>query len=164
MNRSLIGTYVDRPIVLQELTELNELIPGGVSHAVVLLWLDKNRWETRQLEEAIKKLASSGVLNITIAGWKADEGFSTLLTILDHLPINKHIMTGVIDDTDIKDPIEDSIMIKDAIETFLASSWPDEERFDDWTEYQIVVVGRPDLSREIHQSVMEIMNNKSSPT
>ena len=100
------------------------------------------------------------MLNITTAGWEADESFSTLLTVLATLPINNHIMTGVIKDTDINDPIEDSLMIKDAVETFLVSAWPSEERFDDWTEYRIIVVGRPDLSREIHHSVMEMVNGR----
>src|SRR5262245_6538396 len=153
MNRTLIGTYLVRPVILQELTELSELASDDISHAVVLLWLDRGRWNVRGLEEAIRKLASTGVLNITTAGWEADESFSTLLTVLAPLLINNHIMTGVIKDTDIKDPIEDSLMIKDAVETFLVSTWPDEERFDDWTEYRIIVVGRPDLSREIHHSV-----------
>ena len=159
MNRTLIGTYLDRPVILQELAELSELASDGISHAVVLLWLDRGRWNAPGLEEAIRKLASTGVLNITAAGWEADESFSTLLTVLALLPINNHIMTGVIKDTDIKDPIEDSLMIKDAVETFLVSTWPDEERFDDWTEYRIIVVGRPNLSREIHHSVMEMVNS-----
>jgi hypothetical protein len=87
-----------------------------------------------------------------------------LLTILAPLPINKHIMTGVIDDTDIKDPIEDSLMIKDAIETFLVSSWPDEGRFDEWSDYRIITVVRPGLSQAIHRSATEIMNGKLSST
>jgi hypothetical protein len=164
MNGTSTGIYLGRPVILKELPELDELATDDdVSHAVVLLWLDRKHWDGRQLEEAIKRLASTNVLNITIAGWRADEAFSMLLTVLAPLPTNKHIMTGVISDTDIKDPIEGSLMIKDAVETFLVSCWPDEERFDDWTEYQIVVIGRPDLAREIRHSVIEIVNRKFSP-
>jgi hypothetical protein len=90
MNRTPLGTYLDRPVILQELTDLNGLLPDSVSHAVVLLWLDRN-WDSSQLEEAIKALGSSEVLNITITGWKADEAFSTMLTVLGPLQTKGHI-------------------------------------------------------------------------
>ena len=157
MNKELIGTYLNRPVLFQEARILAELAIKDLSHAVVLLWLGESTWQPEQLKIAIKRFAANNALNVTIAGEKSDESFFILLETLSALPVNKPIMTGVIKSTDVKDPVEDSLIVKDAIERFLISTWPDEERFDDWTEYRIIIIGRPGLSRQICHSVTEIV-------
>lgn len=158
MNVDLIGTYIDRPILLQEASSFSELAIDDLSHAVVLLWLDEGSWDPKQLELAVRRLAANNVLNITIAGEKSDEGFSVLLETLGSLSLDKHIMTGIFSGTDVKAPlkVKDALIVKDAVERFLISTWPTEERFDEWREYRIIIVGKPNLSRQIRDSVREI--------
>lgn len=151
-----IGTYLSCHVLFQEAGDLGNLAIKDLSHAVVLLWLGESSWDPEQLKIAIKRLAASKPLNLTIAGARSDDGFRILLETLSALPTNKHIMTGVLTNTDVKDPEEDSPIVKDAIEQFLIATWPDEERFEDWSEYQIVVIGRPDLSQQIRHVVVEM--------
>lgn len=72
--------------------------------------------------------------------------------------MDKHIMTGMCDSTDVKDPVKAALRVKDAIESFLIATWPAEERFDHWREYRIIIVGKlPDLSRQIRSSVTDVV-------
>ena len=152
MSLDLIGTYRDHPILLQEVIGLDDLAVDDVSHAVVLLWLGGNSWGRGQLERAVKRFASKSVLSLTVAGELADEAFSIVLETLGSLPTRKHIMTGIIRDTEVRDLEEDALIVKDAVEEFLTGTWPDEARFDEWTQYRIIVTGQPELSRCIRQS------------
>jgi hypothetical protein len=152
-----IGAYLDRPILLHEASGLNGMEVGDLSHTIALLWLGEKSWDSKQLEEAIKELAAKNALNITVAGERSNESFSILLETLGPLPLRKHIMTGVFESTNVKDAVEDSLIVRDAIERFLMATWPDEDRFDNWTEYRIIVIGRPDLSQQIRHSVAEIV-------
>lgn len=156
MNGKQLGIYTDRPVILKELTDINELIYRDCSNAVMLIWLSNNSWNVEQFEDFVKRLALNGVLNITVAGWKVDDAFSALITTLSVLPTEKHIMTSKIAESDIKDQIEDSVVIKNTIEMFLVNSWPSIERFDDWEESHIVVVGDSNLSQEIVKLTREI--------
>lgn len=157
---TLIESYLGRAVTLQELSSLSELETIGLSQAVVLLWLGNRSWKLSQLEKAITELAANNILNVTVAGERSDESFAALLKVLAALPASKHIMTGVIDNSEVKDPLEDSSIVKHAIESFLFNSWPDTERFDDWKESRILVVGRPGLASVIHSLVLEISNRK----
>jgi hypothetical protein len=157
MSMNSMGTYLSCQVLFQEAGNLGELAIKDLSHAVVLLWLGESSWGPEQLKIAIKRFAATKPLNITIAGTRSDDGFRILLETLSALPTNKHIMTGVLTNTDVKDPEEDSLIVKDAIKQFLIATWPDEERFEDWSEYQIIVIGRPDLSQQIRRSVLEIL-------
>ena len=156
MSLNLIGNYRDRPILLQEAGSLSRVEAGDLSRAVVLLWLAEQSWDPKQLELAVGQLASNGVLNITVAGSRTDEAFSVLLETLASPSLRKHIMTGVIDNTDVKDPIEDSPIVKDSVEEFLIGAWPSEEEFDNWAEYRIIVIGRPDLSQQVRDQVQKL--------
>src|SRR5262249_33832853 len=123
-----------------------------LSHALVLLWLGQDTWTSRQLARAIGRLASNDVLNVTVAGKRPDEAFSVLLQTLGSLPSRKHTMTGVLKDTDVRDLGEDALIVKDAIEGFLIGTWPDDGRFDEWTQYRIIIVGDPRLAQQVRQT------------
>lgn len=156
MSLDVIGTYRDRPVRLQEVSSLGEMTARDLSHALVLLWLGEKSWDPEQLGLAIRQLAASNVLSVTVAGEKSDDAFSLLLQTLGSLPMRRHIITGIIKDADVKDPAEDSLIVKDAVEEFLIGTWPDEERFDDWTEYRIILIGKPGLAQQVCHAVVEM--------
>lgn len=79
MSLDVIGTYRDRPVRLQEVSSLGEMTARDLSHALVLLWLGEKSWDPEQLGLAIRQIAASNVLSVTVAGEKSDDAFSLLL-------------------------------------------------------------------------------------
>lgn len=78
----------------------------------------------------IKDIVNKEPLSITLSGENASFHFDYLLNFLSIVSSTKHIMTGLIDDKDIQE----------IVETFLISTWPSEERFDEWTSYNILFI------------------------
>ena len=144
MRETPIGAYIGRLIVLQEARNLIEVAEDDLSNAVVLLWLSENSWTPEELGISINRLAASNVLGITVAGARPDESFTFLLETLSHLPIDRHIMTGVVNSTEIADSVED----------FLLSTYPDERYFDEWNEYRIIEIGK---SQQLIAAIKEVL-------
>lgn len=153
-----------RAVTLQVADSLNRIDVVALSQSSVFLWLGDETWDLYQLRTAITEMAANDVLNIEVAGERSDESFSALLDVLSALPLNKHIMTGVASDSSIRDPVADSALIRDALEAFLYRGWPDEERWDEWAAYSIVVLDRPPLGMVIHDLALEIVGEPADDT
>lgn len=138
-NIEQIGTYLDRSVKLQIVNSLTTLEIDDLSHAVVLVWLAPQSFNSNLLEIIIKQLIAQNVLSIVVAGESPNESFSILLLTLSTIHTIKHIMTGVIEST----------CTNDIIEQFLVATWPDENRFDYWTEYRLIVIGNSDLGNHV---------------
>jgi hypothetical protein len=100
MNQQILGTHLDRRIILSHIQSLSELEDGDFARSLSLIWLLNPDWEAKALRSAIGVLVSGGVLGITVAGERVDESFSILLDTLSRLAPGPHIMTGALREQD----------------------------------------------------------------
>jgi hypothetical protein len=78
-----------------------------------------------------RRVALALPLAVKLYGPASDELLGRMLEHFDAERPLLHIMTGTCYAQDVKEAVED----------FLAATWPEEERFDDWRSYSIVVFG-----------------------
>jgi hypothetical protein len=79
----------------------------------------------------VKELVSQQPMAVVVHGSEARAAFALLISELSDGTPRKHVMTKLSQTNDFGT----------AIEELLHSTWPSEDRFDDWTQYSIVVVG-----------------------
>ncbi len=147
-NLKEMGMYLGRQVLLQGAAILSDIEVSDLSSAVVMLWISDDLWKTEDFLEAIRGLINGKPLGISVGGKRVDKSFSLLLETLS-TPSNStsHIMTGVIGD----------VSLSEAVSNFLIATYPDDLRFDDWQEYQIIAIGDKALQEQMQYSINKII-------
>lgn len=135
INWTTVGAYLDRKVLLANLADL----PGTgdnlqLSDATVLVLYSKVYAGSDADKNWLRALVSSQPLAIAVAGAGARRAFDDLIELLSTPEPGEHTMTGVFDTADVKETISG----------FLYSTWPAEERFDNWKKLAVLVVGHDD--------------------
>jgi hypothetical protein len=134
MKLEQFGTYLDRPVFIRQTEEFEDLVNVDISNSVTLVWFVEQGLESDQLIAGLDALMRNNPLSITIGGEESDGIFSLLLDLLSRFQSLNHIMTAHSFES----------VISDAIKVFLSSTWPAEERFDEWEGYHVILVGGED--------------------
>ena len=127
-----LGISNDKSIYVNDVNPKLEKLNSKdkIPSSLILIYL-LDEYQMEDLDLIITQVWKWDPLGIFIAGNNSRRGFDRLLSILSSKNDNKHIMTGFFD----KKSIEENL------ELFLISSWPSEDRFDEWENYNILMVG-----------------------
>ena len=126
-----VGSFCSRDVLTARLEELN-LITGieTLCDSTLLVVLKSEVSTASTLESLFRCLAEANPLVISLLGKNAGVAFGILLEVLSHPIAKDHIMTKICYGETFQEGLED----------FLESSWPTEERHDNWTFCRILVV------------------------
>ena len=123
-----LGRYIGREIRLVMSFEDSAEVPAlAVDGAVVLVWLNQLYFPNSRVSPLFKRLVSRSPLALLLGGSGACEAFDVVLRLLADVDCNaKHTMT--------KWSPEPMV---DCVSELLQSTWPADERFDEWVAYAI---------------------------
>jgi hypothetical protein len=105
------------------------------SSSSVLFYFGKEAFSDTDTERLFDSLLSRQPLAVTVAGKYAERYFDMLLKVQSRLDSKAHTMTYRIDDDDLEE----------VVWKFLNTSFPDDERFDDWKAYCVLSFEREQL-------------------
>jgi hypothetical protein len=125
-----IGHYLGRDVCLLDASDLGNVSRRSLRDAVVLA-VNEREWEV-QHRDLISSLIDLEPQSIVLWGKNATLAFDLLISILSRPEVETglHIMTNFLDDEELEA----------AVGSFLRSTWPTEDRFDDWTRYVILSI------------------------
>ena len=137
-----VGSYLGRRVWLSEPSAL----PDFLSDSIVMLVLGPT-FTTTATKQLLAQLVVRAPLGISLFGHGAAIGFDELVNTLSVHANLPHVMTSLSEESD---PSE-------AIEGFLHSRWPSDDRFDEWTGYGIVVAGDAGLCDEVERAAKSVL-------
>jgi hypothetical protein len=132
MNWEQVGSYCGRAVLISRFEE-SEICDGfgGLSDSILLVVLKAGAVPGTNYEALFRALAVARPLSICLFGTDAEEAFGALLEVLSYPMAKDHIMTKICHGEIFREGLDD----------FLESSWPSEERHDNWTSCRILVIG-----------------------
>lgn len=131
MNHSVaLGEWLGRIVKVITVTSQPPFRIDGIGTSVVLLVL-KSKISDEVLRLLVKALVRQQPLAVVTNGIGARAAFDALIDELSGDSRHRHVMTNVLDGSDLHE----------AIDILLESTWPSEERFDEWAGYAVVAVG-----------------------
>jgi hypothetical protein len=131
MNWEQVGTYCGRAVWIARLEESDAASGiGSLCDSTLLVVLKAGAVSGAGGEALFRSLAVAQPLSICLFGAAADAAFDTLLGVLSRFSSDGHIMTKLCHGETFQESLDD----------FLGSSWPSEDRHDNWTHCRIVVV------------------------
>jgi hypothetical protein len=140
-----MGSYLGRRVWISEANAL----PDCLSDSLLMLVLSPG-FGAEATRRLLTQLALRAPLGISLFGHGAGIWFHELVNTLSVHPELRHVMASV----------EEAPEPSEAIEEFLHSRWPSEDRFDEWTGYGIVVTGSADLRDEIERASKVVLTAK----
>ena len=129
MSIEKIGKYLNKTITFQEVDDFNQIETDFVSYPSVLLWIGDLYWENKDFNVIINELLKNEVIAICVSGKRVKEQFDLLIKTQSSYHSRKHTMTYIFD--------EDKIEC--VLENLFWTVITDDERWDDWGEYHIIV-------------------------
>jgi hypothetical protein len=134
-----LGRFTERDIRLSFLDSVWDVeADSSLTGSLVLLHLRGEWGNVDGLRQAIRKLCEVTPLVVTVSGANASTAFVVLLDELQQALPRVQVMT--------KSSAGESF--REVVEDLLTATWPSEERFDDWSNYSILVVGKNTAARE----------------
>lgn len=124
----VIGNYIDRTVRLYDSNILENGFKDNVNESIYLI-LDGLL--SNLSTEIIDHIAQMNPLGIMVGGRARENLFDLVIESLSSKPKVDHVMTRMAEDDDLLTTLQE----------FFQSFWPDEDRFDSWTEYRILVLG-----------------------
>jgi hypothetical protein len=137
IEREVIGTYLGRSIQAIRCSSNDECIfkeSDPISGSTVLFMIGKKTGRS-DFQRCLEDIAKQSPLAILVAGHNAEPAFDLLLHWLDQNQGQQHVMTKIYKGRDLSELAHE----------FLASTWPSEDRFDEWQNYTLVSHGSNDL-------------------
>lgn len=132
-NWDMIGTYLERTVraTIMSLGDDSSFSDDkSLLNSIALIYIESIHCDVK-VNRLIESLVIQAPLAIVLAGEAADETFDYLLNILDRYPTEKHVMTKLCTQIDLSEILMD----------FLSATWPSEDRFDEWRDYSLIVIG-----------------------
>ncbi len=128
MSRQRLGDYVGRPVWLIE-PESTDDLNRGLSSCVSFFWLPSETMELEDIADITKIIVRATPLAAYVCGPVSERIFDSLLESSG--ANSPHIMSRY-----------STEKLEDTLEEFFASTWPSEDRFDQWEEYAVVAFGQ----------------------
>lgn len=128
----VLGEYLGREVRIARFSECLTL--DQLDDSLVLVVFGDEFVSDEKGYRLLDSLAQRQPLAITVCGAGARKAFDLLIAILSDGRELKQIMTKYFDGEQIESAVED----------FLHSTWPSEDRFGEWSKYAIVIVGNSD--------------------
>lgn len=146
-----IGQYLDRSVKIGKINSLEEYSRNSsLASSNVMLCFDVLDLMDLKLKSFYEQLAQSHPLTILICGKNSENNFSILLDSIYSKKSKKFIMTAVNKDENMQEWIE---------QLFWAT-WPSEERFDEWKENRILVIGDDNFYNKIKSKINQFLQKK----
>jgi hypothetical protein len=144
--RDAVGSFAGRSVNVRAAWDIDS--PLDASVVLVVLCGDV---EPSCRTATVEAVFSRDPLAIQLFGVGAAQAFDALI---DRQAAARgrspHVMTSVSETTDLEEAIGD----------FLGGTFPSEERFDEWTTYQVVVAGDESDFIEVLRAVKEVLEDR----
>src|SRR5262245_27607010 len=132
MNWDQIGSYCGRIVAIAQLDPFStRRIACDLSDSTLLVVLKMDVALQLNIDGLLRGLASGNPLSIALFGTGAGAAFDTLLRVLSQFPSQGHIMSQLCHGETLQAGLDD----------FLCSSWPSQERHDNWRMHRVLIVG-----------------------
>jgi hypothetical protein len=139
----LLGKYLGRPVKIAESSEL-ELSQITDLESSVLLLIIAVVMPPALARASMRSLIGQQPLAILVSGSGARAVFDVLIDELGDGVLRRHVMTSLSEDEDIQA----------GFTALLQSTWPSEDRFDEWKDYAIINIGGN--AKKIEQAVKKL--------
>ncbi|MBC8044067.1 MAG: hypothetical protein IAF08_11575 [Rhizobacter sp.] len=144
------GSYLERPIKLVMVSVRSSFIPADeLIASTVLMIFNTAAPDETTLKSFFEKIISRMPLSVMIAGRNAEQHFDLLLHLLSTNQHEKHTMTYLGEEDELKNTLWQ----------FLHTSYPAEERFEEWKEYLIMIVGENEESQRILSKTVSLIKS-----
>lgn len=124
-----LPAYSERPVTCTQLSSAEPLRPKSLESSVALFYIS-NALEDAEREKLVKSILSANPLAAYLCGASAEDLFDQLLLALDAPSDAQPMMTNFSD-----------LPVQGLIEEFFTSTWPPEEREEQWADYKLLVYG-----------------------
>lgn len=144
-----IGKHLDIPIYISLLEKIDDIKKEDFSSSVVLLYFGNDSLDASQIDDFFNNILGTMPLAVHFAGKNSDKYFAL---IFDNKILNKnkkHTMTYVTEDNKTSRWMSD----------FFYSSWPSEDRFDEWKDHRIIVIGNSALYSKLCKKIPEFLES-----
>lgn len=146
MSTLIYGKYFDRIVTIQDVENFCDIEFTHINNAAVLLWLGENKWQSEKFSDFIKRLFEHEPIAIGVSGMNAEEQFDILIKIQSYITSEKHTMTHIYDEENIEE----------VLDYFFLGTFTDDERWDNWDKYHIIVINDINTRTEI----VELLKSK----
>jgi hypothetical protein len=130
MNWSKFGTYLDRELLSAQIPDGMEADRDALREATVLMFFSRP-YDPASDGKKLQSVLSSAPLALAVAGVNSRSAFDNLINFVATPKSGPHVMTGLFETSDVSE----------AASLFLRSTWPANDRFDDWRRHVILVIG-----------------------
>src|SRR5947209_357467 len=128
----IIGSYLRRGVEFLGIGSFaNFQVSPSTSQSLVMVLFQEKNIKLEHLTSFLDVLSGSLPLAIAVSGPDSRAVFDYMLRLLGSKSLGAHIMTKLCDEGNVSD----------ALNCFFWSTWPSEERFDEWKNYSVVAVG-----------------------
>ncbi len=146
-----IGQYLDRLVKVAKINSLKDYSrDSSLATSNIMLCFGALEITDSELKKFYEYLAQAHPLTILICGKNSENNFSTLLNSIYSKKSRKFIMTALNKDKNMREWIE---------QLFWAT-WPSEERFDEWKENRILVIGDDSFYNKIRSKINQFLQKK----
>jgi hypothetical protein len=127
----IVGEYLGREVRIAGVANLDRFALDQLHDSVLLVVFGRDFVPDEKGQAFLKLLVQHQPLAITVCGIGARKAFDSLISVLADGRELKHIMTKLFEENHIESAVED----------LLQSTWPSEDRFDEWKSYVALGVG-----------------------
>ena len=147
----LAGSIYEKKVLFKRIRINYDFSRDFIQNSSVMVYFEDSAQEINQAKSIIDRLISGIPLLIQICGKDSEKYFDYLLETLSNRIDQKHTMTVW--------SYEDKDNISEWLFDFFECAYPDEERFDEWNEYRILVLCEELFAEEILNAIKAYLKN-----
>lgn len=148
--KKYLGTHSGRKVFIEQIEIFDDLDLDF--HGELCLIFPKRVLAPQEFDYLVQYMVRGRALSIWVSGLRCEENFDRLLNALSTSKTAKeHIMTGMANSGDLQNDVLD----------FLSAGIPDEDRWDEWKSYRILLIF-PYSPSYINDEVRELSSHLSS--
>lgn len=144
-----IGEHLNIPVYISLLEKLDDIKKENFSSSTVLLYFGNDNFDVSQVDDFFNNLLETVPLAVHFAGKNSDKYFGLIFNNKILNENKKHTMTYVTEENKVNEWMSD----------FLYSSWPSEDRFDEWKDHRIIVIGNSALYSKLCKKIPEFLGS-----
>jgi hypothetical protein len=130
-----VGSYLGKQVLFMRLPKQENFSGcGQIKNYVILAILECDFTSSNFVKALLKEMIAEQPLAIALFGRDSGLAFDSLLRLLGEEDGKNHIMTYHLPESDLDGAIED----------FLQTTWPSEDRHSEWESYGIILLGQSD--------------------